>query len=204
MMPSSPCCLAASNSASPSSNASESWTVVLRRSSSASSRARRSRERQVDERLALDLEHVEDLVDDRRAGLSLLHRREARAAVLVERADLAVEHAVGGLHRLRQLLRDLGKRSVRSLPFRLTRRASPAVDVRERAVAVPLDLEQPAVALRDVLLERGEHRLVLAARPAAAPSSSRFRISSQFFGSPSSFAGTSVQRPSAACRAGGR
>ena len=31
-------------------------------------------ERQVDQRLALDLEHVEDVVDERRPRLSLLHR----------------------------------------------------------------------------------------------------------------------------------
>ena len=125
-MPSRPCSLAASYSASPSSKASESRTVRFRRSSSASSRAAPLDERQVDERLALELEQVEDLVDDRRAGLALLHRREARPALLVERADLAVEHAVGGLHRLRELLRDArGSAAVRSLPFRLTSVASP-------------------------------------------------------------------------------
>src|SRR5581483_8633792 len=49
-------------------------------------------QRQVDERLTLQLEHIECLVDDRSARLALLHRREARAALLVERAHLAVEH----------------------------------------------------------------------------------------------------------------
>src|SRR6266508_6267786 len=37
-----------------------------------------------------------------------------------------------------------------------------AGDVRERAVAVPLDLEHPLVALRDVVHERRQHRRVLA------------------------------------------
>ena len=45
-------------------------------------------QRQVDERLALELEQVEDEVDDRRPRLALLHQREARAALLVEGADL--------------------------------------------------------------------------------------------------------------------
>ena len=40
--------------------------------------ARRSVQRQVEHRHAVELEHVEDLVDDRRVGLPLLHRREAR------------------------------------------------------------------------------------------------------------------------------
>ena len=71
---------------------------MFRRSSSSLEPRAALGERQVDERLAVDLEHVEDLVDDRRAGLPLLHRREARPALLVERADLAVEHAVRRLH----------------------------------------------------------------------------------------------------------
>ena len=61
-------------------------------------------ERQVDHRLALDLEQVEHVVDDRRPALALLHRREAGPAVLVERADLAVDDAVRGLERLHELL----------------------------------------------------------------------------------------------------
>src|SRR5207247_8806450 len=39
-------------------------------------------------------------------------------------------------------------------------RGLPACDDDDRAVAVPLDLEEPAVALRHVLRERGEHRRV--------------------------------------------
>ena len=54
---------------------------------------------QVDERFALDLDHVKRVVDDRRSRFTLLHRREARAPSFVERAHLAVEHAVRRLHR---------------------------------------------------------------------------------------------------------
>ena len=59
----------------------------------------------------------------------------------------------------------VAKRSVRSLPRRLTRVASPAGQPRDRPVAVPLDLEQPAVAPGNVVGERRQHRLVLAALP---------------------------------------
>ena len=120
-------------------------------------------QRELDERPALQLEQVEHLVDDRRPGLSLLHRREARAALVVECANLSVEDAVGGLHRLRHLLGDGGE------PLHLVV-ASPAVEplglapahVRDRAVSVPLDLEEPAVRRRKLLTarERRQHRLV--------------------------------------------
>src|SRR5207248_5471206 len=48
------------------------------------------RQRQLDDRLAVELEQVEGLVHERRVGLPLLHRREARPPVLVEGAHLAV------------------------------------------------------------------------------------------------------------------
>src|SRR6185369_15618595 len=47
------------------------------------------RERQTRHGLAVYLEQVEDVVDDRRPGLRLLHRRETRPALFVERAHLA-------------------------------------------------------------------------------------------------------------------
>ena len=103
-------------------------------------------QRQIDERLALELEQVEGLVDDRRARLSLLHRGEARPAALVEGADLSVEHAVRCLHRSRDFFRD-----VREAPDLVVAPAAveplglTAAHVCDRAVAVPLDLEQPAV-----------------------------------------------------------
>ena len=49
-------------------------------------------QRQVDERLAVDLEHVEHLVREVRAPL--LHRGEARLAVGIERHDLSVDDGV--------------------------------------------------------------------------------------------------------------
>src|SRR4029453_3976229 len=67
------------------------------------------RQRQVDDRLPLDLQQVEDGVDERRPPLRPLHRRKARPAVLVERADLAVDDAVRGLERLDELPGDVGE-----------------------------------------------------------------------------------------------
>ena len=168
-------------------------------SRSFSSRSRRSVERQVDERLALDLEQVEDVVDDRRARLALLHRGEARAALLVERADLAVERrSPASSAPSTSSFATFSKRAVRSLSV-----AACAARPRRRAtvatpVAVPLDLEQPAVARRAPSVgERGEHRPVAARLPRrdGAASSSRLRRISQFFSSPSSCAGTSVHVP---------
>ena len=101
----------------------------------------------------------------------------------------------------------VAKRSVRSLPRRLVSVASPPATDADRPVAVPLDLVEPLVAGRHVVGERRQHRLVLAPRARApeAPSSC-LRRSSQFFSSPSSFAGTSVQRPSrrSPCEADGQ
>ena len=105
-------------------------------------------QRQIDERLALELEQVEGLVDERRARLALLHRGEARPAALVEGADLAVEHAVRRLHRSREFLRDVRetRRQIVAVPAAVEPLGLTAAHVCDRAVAVPLDLEQPAVA----------------------------------------------------------
>src|SRR4029079_400907 len=108
--------------------------------------------------------------DDRGAGLALLHRREARPTVPVERADLAVQHAVRRLHRLRQLLRDGGEPCGQVVSVSTEELHLAAAQVRERPVAVPLDLEQPRIALRHVLVGRGEHHLVAAPQPPVAPS----------------------------------
>src|SRR2546421_39839 len=126
-------------------------------------------ERQVDQRLALDLEQVEEVVDDRRALLSLLHRREARPALLVECADLSVDHAVRGLQRLGQLLGDVGEALGVVLVLARAQLGLAAGDPRDDPVAVPLDLELPAfaragavLALRDIPLEgRVVERVVL-------------------------------------------
>jgi hypothetical protein len=120
-------------------------------------------ERPVEERLPLHLEDVEDVVDDRRSRLPLLHGREARSTLLVERADLAVEHRVRGPERLRQLLRHVGEadREVVAVPAR--ERRLPARDPTDRAEPVPLHLEDPAVARRELRGERREHRPVFGA-----------------------------------------
>ena len=120
-------------------------------------------EREVEERRPLHLEHVEDVVDER-AG-ALLHDREARAALVVERADLPVEDAVGRPNAPLERPRDRREalREVVAAPAREAR--LPAGQSRDRPVAVPLDLEQPAVAAGNVVGERRQHRLVLAALP---------------------------------------
>ena len=115
-------------------------------------------QRQVDDRLALDLEDVEEIEHER--PRSLLHRREAGAPLVVERADLAVEHAVRRLHRLHDRagnrLEAGGQRvAVAARQFDFTAR-----DRHDRAVAVPLHLVQPLLAGRHRLGERGQHRLV--------------------------------------------
>ena len=97
---------------------------------------------QVDDRFALDLEHVEDVVDDRRFRLALLHRGEARAAGVVERAHLAVEHAVRRLHRLGNLLGDVREPCSQVVAVSARERDVAAGLRRDRPVAVPLDLER--------------------------------------------------------------
>src|SRR6185503_5461045 len=57
-------------------------------------------EREIDQRPALELENVEDVVDDR--AVPLLHRGEARAPLVVECADRSVEDAVRSRHRCRE------------------------------------------------------------------------------------------------------
>ena len=124
------------------------------------------RQRQVDHRLPVQLEQVEDLVDDRRLRLALLHGGEARPPVLVERADLTVDDALGAAHRLRQLLRDPGEAAGEIVAVAGDELRLAAADVAERAVAVPLHLEQPVIAARQVLGERRQHGRVLAPPPA--------------------------------------
>jgi hypothetical protein len=118
-------------------------------------------QREVDQRHTLQFEQVEDVVDERRAAL--LHRGEARATTLVERAHLAVQHRVRRLHRLRDLLRDVREALGEVVVPAREELDLGAAEVRERAVAVPFDLEDPLLAVRHVALERGEHRPVPAA-----------------------------------------
>ena len=205
MIPSSPCCSAAASSASPSSKLSEKRTVLFRLSRSFSSRLRRSSSGRSTTRLALDLEQVEDVVDDRRPALALLHRREARAAFLVEGADLAVDDAVRRLQRLRRApWRRLEARGV-VLVLAGPQLGLAAGDRADDAVAVPLDLVEPVSPLRHLIRERGEHRPVARAacglaRP-SLPSCGRSASSSRRRrGAPA----RARRCPSAACRRGGR
>ncbi len=121
-------------------------------------------QRQVEHRLPVDFEDVEHVVDER--PRALLHDAEARPAVLVESADLAVEHAVRRADGALERPRDVGEALGEVVPApALQRRVSPA-DVGERAIAVPLDLVEPARAGGNVVGQRGEHRRVLDALPA--------------------------------------
>ncbi len=158
-MPSRRCSSAASSSASPSSNVSESRTVRLRLSSSAPaacgarraagrraarrrSRARRRRSRRAACRLSPAASRRSSSARSRRA-------RRPRRRARVRRLD-----------RLGDLLRNVleAGRQVVAVPARQCRLA--ADDLRDRAVAVPLHLELPARAARDVLGQRREHRRV--------------------------------------------
>src|SRR5437763_3195492 len=119
-------------------------------------------QREVDHHLAVGFEQVEDLVREMRAPL--LHRREARLPLCVERDDLAVDDRVRRPQCLRQLLRD--RREPLGQVVAVARhelRLAPA-HIAQRAVAVPLRLEQPAFSSRQVLGESREHRPVGAPR----------------------------------------
>ena len=100
MTPSSPRRRAAASSASPSSKTCESTTTARPGRISSSSSSRRRLQGSAIDGLAVELEQVEDDVGDR--ALAALEELEARDAVLVERAQLAVEHAVGARERAGQ------------------------------------------------------------------------------------------------------
>ena len=80
-------------------------------------------QRQAGHVAAVEAEQVEHV--HRQRAAAVLEQREPRPAVLVERAHLAVEHAVGASQRTRERPRDLANRPLRSLPFRLRSVASP-------------------------------------------------------------------------------
>src|SRR5439155_17386567 len=90
-------------------------------------------------------------------------QREARATLLIEGADLAVEHAVRRLDRLRGLLCDRREALRQVVALAALESRFSLCDAREGAEAVPLDLEQPPWSLRHLLLAQGrQHRAVLA------------------------------------------
>src|SRR5581483_8493652 len=93
---------------------------------------------------------------------SLLHRGEARAALLVQRADLPVDDAFRAAHRERKSPCDRREpaREVVAVARNEARLAGPHVP--ERPVAVPLHLEQPVRAGGQLVGERREHGAVVA------------------------------------------
>ena len=125
------------------------------------------RERQIEQRHAVDLEHVEHRIDDRRVRLALLHRREARAAVAVEGAHLAVDDAVGRPRCMCERSRDPREARRQVVVVARDETGHAGADVAEGAVAVPFDLVCPAVAPRQLRRECREHRPVVAPQGAA-------------------------------------
>ena len=115
-------------------------------------------QRQVDRRLAVDLEHVEHLV--REPAAPLLHRREARPAVRVERHDLAVDDRVGRAQRLGELLRHDREPLRQVVASARDELGFAAAHVGEGPIPVPLRLELPALAARQLLRQGREHRPV--------------------------------------------
>src|SRR5206468_7671870 len=105
---------------------------------------------------------VEDVVHDRRARLCLLHRREARPPGFVECADLAVQEAVWRLDCLGDLPGNVGKAWGQIVAVAARERDLSAGDRGDRAIAVPLHLEDPARPTWDVLSQGGKHGQVRA------------------------------------------
>ena len=118
-------------------------------------------ERPVDDRRALGFEAVEGVVDE--PARALLHGREARVAAIVECAHLAVHHRVAN-DRVRDRLRHGREPARQIVAVARAQLAFPATDVRERAVAVELQLVEPVAPRRERVRERGEHRLVHGSR----------------------------------------
>ncbi len=111
--------------------------------------------------LTAGLEAVEGVVDQPRAPF--LHRREARATAIVERADLPVEDSVAGYPAgKRRGDRREARREV--LVVARPKRAKAAANVCDRPVAVELDLVLPGARGRKLRRERRQHRLVAAVR----------------------------------------
>ena len=101
---------------------------------------------EVDQRLAVPLEHVEGDEDER--ARALLQQPEAGAARLVEGADLAVEHGRRRADGEPERRRGGGKRVGEVVVVPAPQGDVAARDPRERAEAVPLRLERPALPPR--------------------------------------------------------
>ena len=154
-------------------------------------------QRQADERLAVELEQVEDrrrraaspacpAASPRSSGGRARRARRPRRRRR-SRASAAPRRAPS---------RRPGSAAVRSLPFRRAERRLAAADVAERAVAVPLRLEQPALAGGHSVGGRREHRLVAPARGARRTLHRRACAgAASSSGRRESFAGTSVHVP---------
>ncbi len=116
-------------------------------------------QRQIDERLAVELEQVERVVDE--LPRALLQLGEARAPGRVDPRHLAVDDRVRASHRLDERPGHVAEATRQVVAVPRDELALAGTDVRERAVAVELDLERPPLAVRDVLLLGREHRPVL-------------------------------------------
>src|SRR5579862_3968383 len=119
-------------------------------------------QRQLAELLAVELDQVERVVDER--PLPLLQLGEARAASIVEPAHLAVDDGVRALHGLRHVFRERGKPRGEVVAVPGNEPALAGVDVGERAIAVELHLEHPAGPARQLANGGCEHRRVLPRR----------------------------------------
>ena len=145
-----------SRSAGPSAKTAESESSALSLTIRPSS-SRRSASVRSTTGVPCDLEAVEGVEDE--PAVSPLHRREARAAPLVEGADLAVQHGVAG-DPGGDRARDRCEAGRQILVRAGAELAGAAADVGERAVPVELQLVAPAAAVGEVAPERREHRLV--------------------------------------------
>ena len=148
-------------------------------------------QRQVDQRLALDLEHVEGRRARRRPDPCCIAEKLARPCSSSAH-DLAVEDAVRRLHRPHDRACDRRKRASTTSRSGSQLDLAAARSSRSRG-SRPTSPREPALAARHRVGKRRQHRRVGA--PVSAASCSFFFTSSQFFGSPPSLAGTSVHGP---------
>ena len=122
-------------------------------------------ERDVEHRLAVEEEEVEDLVDDGHRDVAALleagprlEQRERRSAGLVERDDLAVDDGLLRVDPVRWCRREVREvaRGVAAIPGPQPRLA--AADDRLDTIAIPLDLEEPVVIAERSLRKGRRHR----------------------------------------------